>query len=272
MPVPADGRSWRRRWLDAILGADIRIVRHHGLSTALPFPPISWSANVEQNLAELHDYAVQLAHGALDWYLKKRRWKKLWSKTLHIAAYTAATLAALVQLIKVLSPAIVDRILGGLVSVTNRNPSEFAAEATLVLIGIAGGFSLIDKLAGFTAAWMRYMLTATRINRALIAFHFDWTELERSAPVPPSPPMPPPPPPVPRDECADTGSPPRCPDCCKCCEPKTKDPVTARIELIKEFCLKILETMDGETESWADELKKTASQLASTPIGHTGRG
>ena len=144
---------------------------------------------------------------------------------------------------------------------TGRKPSEFAAEAALVLIGIAGGFSLIDKLAGFTASWMRYMLTATRINQALIAFHFDWNELERKrsllrSRVDPSAGNPP------------GDDPPRAPGT----PPNFDDPVTEGIDLIKRFCMKILDIMDEETSGWADELKKNASQLASAPLVHGGRG
>jgi len=48
-----------------------------------------------------------------------------------------------------------------------------------LLIGVAGGATLVDRAAaGYTADWMRYMTTASLINRALVKFEFDWNELE----------------------------------------------------------------------------------------------
>jgi conflict system pore-forming effector with SLATT domain len=223
----------------------LRIARHAKLRTALPFPELYWTSgkNTATSLAKLHDYAVQLANGALDWYLEKKSSKKRVAVFLHWWTYSFGVLAAVIPLLmlnfgKFLDP-IVKQHLG-----IDTNLSSVAAEAALLIAAIAGGATLIDRAAGFTADWMRYITTAVRINRALIEFQFEWSTLERNSPFTPKE----------NGDAAPVYRPPA--------KGKIVDPVEQRIVLATQFCMEILDFMDQETSVWADELRERVAQMA----------
>ena len=216
----------------------LRILRQHGFCIAIPFPPLDWSKPeaIRESLHELHDYAEQMGNSALDWYLEKRTAKKRRAKFLHGTTYVVAVLAAAIPLIN-LSNLFTSRSL--------------TAEASLALVGVAAGLALIDKSAGYTADWMRYVTTAAQINRALLEFHFAWDRLESTLPYPPG------------NATSD--------DLAKISLPATErrprrrareaNPVGARIDIVKEFCLKIAEAVELETSAWATDLKERVAQL-----------
>jgi hypothetical protein len=227
------------------IGADeVNIARHHEFCSAIPFPTLNWddAKNTETNLAELHDYAVQLANSGLDWYLQKKKRKELFAKILHNLTYFSAILAAIVPLAMIIVPEF--KSLGSQFP----NSREFAAEAALLLIGIAGGFNVIDRAAGYSADWMRYIVTATRLNRALVDFEFKWNAFIRAASGSQMLPLP--------DAKAVACAPET---------PKTAVPtdlVQQRIDLVREFCMLVLDIIGGETEVWANELKERVAQMA----------
>ena len=206
----------------------------------MPFPDLKWDSpdNTEANLAELREFATQLAYSALDWYLEKKRGKKNWAQWLHLFTYAFGILAALVPLAMIVFP--------GLVSFKGyfSDPAAFAAEVAVVLAGIAGGFTLVDRSVGFTADWMRYIGTATNLNRELIAFQLDWDELAYAAAKNRDKPDPGP-----------TGK-------AAARRAKKNDPDAQRINRVKVFCLKILEITGEETGIWANELKERLAQMA----------
>jgi len=143
----------------------LRIARHHRLCTAIPFPALNWQEqDVEKSLARLHDYAVQIANSSIDWYLQRKRAKKFFARTLHSLTFLFGILAAIIPVLKMFSTELQSQLMRLLFAGLVTNPSAFAAETALVLIAIAGGFALIDRAAGFSADWMRYLTTAERIN------------------------------------------------------------------------------------------------------------
>jgi len=223
---------------------DLRIARHRQFCTALPFPSLRWDdeGNDDRNLAELHDYAVQLANSGLDWYLSKKQGKERRARIAHWLTYGSAVLAAVVPLFLIVIPEL--QIFHWRVD----NPAGFAAETALIFIGIAGGFTLIDRSAGFSADWMRYILTATRLSRALMEFEFDWSALSREASPRSRLPS--------ADEKTSVAPPSRPP------RGASHDAVQRRIDRVKKFCLDILDIIGGETEIWANELKERVAQLA----------
>jgi hypothetical protein len=216
----------------------LRILRQHGFCIAIPFPPLDWSTPeaTRESLLELHDYAEQMGNSALDWYLEKRTAKKRRAKFLHGTTYVVAVLAAAIPLIN-LSNLFTSRSL--------------TAEASLALVGVAAGLALIDKSAGYTADWMRYVTTAAQINRALLEFHFAWDRLESTLPYSPAN--------APPDDLTKIGLP------ATERRPRRRkgeaNPVGARIDLVKDFCLKIAEAVELETSNWTTDLKERVAQL-----------
>jgi hypothetical protein len=258
------------RWLTSFWRCrpeQLAFERHRRLCTAIPFPPdLSWTTieNSEESLRKLHAYAVRLAHSAMDWYLRKRFWKMLWARTIHILVYAFGVFAAAVPLVKIFSP--LEALITG--STGLRLDPNQAAELALVLVGLAGGISLIDRLLGLTSGWMRYMTAGMRLNDELANFHFDWSLWDMKAAaskpgaaVPPS-----------NNEDANQ-TPPRAPEGCKCVCTVETDPTTGRIELVRKFCSRVNELVREETSGWADELTKHVSQLTQQlPTGPAHRG
>jgi hypothetical protein len=226
----------------------LRIARHAKFRTALPLPPFDWTddKSIEHSLNELRDYAEQLANGALDWYLDKKTSKKRLAACLHWWTYIFGVLAVLIPLLMLNLGKVFDPFVKQYFGIDS-NLGSIAAEAAILIAGIAGGATLIDRAAGFTADWMRYITTAARINRTLIEFQFEWNKLDCNSPYPPRPVT---------TGSAGIPSPPARK------AKKAADPIAQRIELAGAFCSKIFELMDQETSIWASELKERVAQMA----------
>jgi SMODS and SLOG-associating 2TM effector domain 2 len=205
---------------------DLKIARRNQFCTVLPFPTLKWGqdGDTETNLAELHDFARQLANSAIDWYLQKKRTKKTSARWLHLFTYIFGALAVLVPVIMIIIPEF--EIVGKYFA----NPRSFAAEAALVLLGFAGACNLIDRSAGFSSDWMRYIVTVTNLYRELTEFEFDWSDLTRAASK------------QAQQNVAQT------------------DLDAVRMEKVKKFTLKILDITSDETNVWAKELKERMAQ------------
>jgi hypothetical protein len=228
---------WPRTLMDEI--ARLRIARQQSFCIAIPFPALDWSLPpaIRESLMELHDYAEQMDNSALDWYLEKRTAKKRRAKVLHGTTYLVAILAAAIPLI----------------NLSNLFPARsLTAEASLALVGVAAGLALIDKSAGYTADWMRYVTTASQINRALLEFHFAWDRLESTLPYPP---------PSPESPANLSKATPPAPERRSRRGTTEQSPVEARIDLVKDFCLKIADVMQLETSTWATDLKERVALL-----------
>jgi len=233
---PADGGQTETS--SAAEGAvdKLRIERRNQFCVAIPFPALEWRAGegtktceqAEKNLAILYDYAVQLANSALDWYLEKKDGKKRRAQLLHNLVYIVGLFAVIVPL-AMLGTGILE--LDGLA-----RAKSYAAEVALGLLALIGGLTFWDKSAGFSADWMRYIITAGRLNKKLVEFQFDWSATNMAS----KPKL---------DGTAESGE-------------KKLDPVTERADKLKTFCLTILDIMSAETEGWAIELKERVAQMS----------
>jgi hypothetical protein len=309
--LPEETRRGIRAWLARLVRIcirlppegidDLRIWRHRQLSTSLPFPTLSWSDDndAEASLKELHDYAVQLAHSVIDWYIRHRFWKKIYSRALRAASFLLVIAAALVSLLKIFSSDLELKILKSIGWFDVHDPAGFAAEAALVLLGAAGGFNLIDHLASLSTGWMRYVSTAMVLDKELVKFHFEWARLERKVQVKsaaaaaaqaagnqaPS---------LPGQQAALAARPPE--SDADPCVPSVKriavkieydgnrpsreivlkdesraDLTLQRIDLVQEFCSTIFMIVGEETGVWADELKKNITKFTQDVVSHHGR-
>lgn len=230
---------------------ELDIRRRNQFCTAVPFPDLHWGrdSNTEDNLAQLHDFARQLANSAIDWYLEKKRGKKTVARRLHILTYISGALAVIVPLAMIIIPEF-----DGIAKYFS-NPRSFAAEAALVLLGTAGAWNLIDRSAGFSADWMRYIVTVTCLCRELAEFEFDWVELTRKAYKQRSEPS------KESENAPPQNSSQPFPSQQETQNKAVVDPDTARVALAKEFSLKVLEITGDETSIWAKELKDRLSQI-----------
>ena len=117
------------------------------LSTALPFPDIDWS-KPEQSLADLRNYVESLASSTISWYLRKIIWKRILARTLNVLTIATAAVAALIQLLNISTLLNSQWVKDVFHICTDGCSSGRAAEFTLLFIGIAGGFKVIDHVAG----------------------------------------------------------------------------------------------------------------------------
>jgi hypothetical protein len=242
------------------IAEQIQYARHHLLCTAIPFARIDWSDQT-RTFRDLYHFAEQLALGAIDWYLRKRRTKKVTSVCLRYASYFFVIVGGILPLIRIFSPDII-KLVGGSVA---SDLSSISVEAALVLIGIAGGLHAIDRLVGASNGWRRYIASAMRINQRLLVFRFDWNELlahevsawERAKPT--------------ADNQKDTKQ--ENPDGAHSPSPAPSFAQRKYI-LLRTFCLDIVEVVRDETASWAaefsDSVEQFEKQLPSGPLLRPG--
>jgi hypothetical protein len=113
----------------------------------------------EAVLAELYNDAESRAIEACEWYLTDRRGKKNASRLLRALAVLLASA-------------------GGLIPLANVTTGQSVSGWGYVLLAGAGVCFGFDRFLGLSAAWMRDMTTAQRIQRRLQLFQFDWTALD----------------------------------------------------------------------------------------------
>jgi hypothetical protein len=147
-----------------------------------------------------------------------------------------------------------------LLGIPESEAAGISAEAALFLLGIAGGFHLIDRLIGASTGWMRYMGTAMRLNEQLMTFHYRWNELTAfpsSNPPTARPHLPlidspqTPPPPNPGSPISGQGEQ----------DSSFKSVDQLKFELARNFCLAILSTAREETTSWAAEFSDSIAEF-----------
>lgn len=117
-----------------------------------------------ESLKEIHDYAIDQAIKSIDWYLKHKGAKALFSQTVRFCAWVLAAVSGILP------------IVANLYKADANNPFQSPLVPSL-LLGIAAALLGLDKAFGYSTGWARYVLTATNIRKILEQFRLDWTEL-----------------------------------------------------------------------------------------------
>jgi hypothetical protein len=86
---------------------------------------------------------------------------------------------------------------------------------------------------------MRFFSTAATINRELTKFQFDWDQIDIEHRYP-----------SPKDD-------------------SRKEPAIRKIERAKDFCVLVLNTVDGEITVWSNEFRKRSDSAVKTPAPET---
>lgn len=125
---------------------------------ASTLPLLSWAPeSVEANLAELYRWAERFATDAIDWYMSEKRRKAGRSRKLRATAIIFATAGGLTP-----------------VAVLAAGRAELGNWG-FVLLGLAAGCVAYDRFFGYSAAWLRYVSTATELRSRLAEFQLTWT-------------------------------------------------------------------------------------------------
>lgn len=130
-----------------------------------PFPEADWSAgNPIDSLRAVRDYVLSEANQAIDWYSKKRVWKRFGARLFRMSAIGWTALAGLIPLFwKWLGP---DRVPG------------LDPVASTVCIAFAGINIALDRFLGCSSGWVRYMQTGQELQTLVKAFRFDFSLAE----------------------------------------------------------------------------------------------
>jgi len=155
--------------------------------------------------------AVAKACEAIDWYLVKKRPQKMWAQWLRLAA-------------------ILFTVVGGLIPLISGSTTLGQGEAVFsrlgyVALALAGACIALDKFFGFSSAWIRYLTTATTLQRTVAKFQLDWAILCVSVEV---------------------------------SSPTRKETMLRRI---LAFVRQVRSTVEKETAEWASEYRRNLAEM-----------
>lgn len=113
------------------------------------FPTPSWQPqDVDGSLDALAAWVESQAAASIGWYLREKRSKARWSRTLRIAAIVLATIGAAVPFVSAIA-------------------NEVALQWGYLAFALAGAAMAFDRFFGLSSAWMRYLMAELSIQRIL---------------------------------------------------------------------------------------------------------
>jgi hypothetical protein len=181
--------------------------------------PLSWSKeNAPTSIDVLFQDVEAAALDSINWYYKKKARPSL------ISRYGRAG-------------AIVLLALGGICPLLAGAKLPFAwmklvdfGDIGYLSFGIAAALLLVDRYGGFSTAWMRYVSTATRLQRILKSFQIDWQISRAQLDLNPD-------------------------------EAKLSERIILLLEKLRDFVSKVMSEVEAETEAWMTEFRDSLAQL-----------
>jgi hypothetical protein len=135
-------------------------------------PQVAWDPqDVPGSLRKVNDYAEKLAAFAISWYYKKKGHKARFSRFFRYGAILCTSFAGLLPVITGTWPG----LLNGLVDANNDKLLVSLA------VGVAATLIALDRFAGYSTAWIRYIRAGADINRLLHEYRFNWVKLTAEA-------------------------------------------------------------------------------------------
>lgn len=180
---------------------------------------LKWITSEERraSIAGLKEYAEREAADAIAWYWRNKAGKSRASKAVRWSAILLTGLAGLFPIAKNAWPGFFDSFLG----------AGLASDLLVSLFaGLAATLVALDRFGGFSTGWIRYVRTATELQRLLCEFRMDWAALESRL---------------------------RSPD--------DQMAVEALIARVKEFVGTVRSTVSQETQQWAAEFESSLAQM-----------
>jgi hypothetical protein len=181
---------------------------------------LNWTDDdVMASLRALFKAADGKAQDAIDWYLRQKTPKARWSRALRFAAILSTAGGAMAPLVAGASAT-----LGTQSPVLSGVP---VSHLGYLLLALAAAMVGIDRFFGFSTAWMRYMMSAMRLQAAQTAFRCDWNILEAQL----------------------RGDRP------------AVDQTTAMLQKIRDFSAGIDAEIETETKEWIAEFRSTLTEI-----------
>ncbi len=113
----------------------------------------------DEDLERLYRMAVEKASGAISYYVKAKKWKRIWARVIRFFAILQFSVAGLIPLIHA----------AGLFS-SDADSGPFA----LLVAASAAALIGMDKFFGFSSSWARFVEAELSIRRRLDRFQIDW--------------------------------------------------------------------------------------------------
>ena len=121
------------------------------------------------SLAEVYDWAQQVAQDAIDWYLTEKKRKARWSRGLRAAAAILT-------------------VLGGVIPVAALTAGRAElGNGGFIMLALAAGCLAYDRFFGYSSSWLRYVAAATKLRAQLNDFQLSWLRETLPRPRGPAP-------------------------------------------------------------------------------------
>jgi hypothetical protein len=147
------------------------------------------------------------------WYLVNKVPQKWWARKIRLAVIVFTTIGGLIPLIA--ASKVLARWTDGI---------EFS-QFGYISLALAGACIGLDRYFGFSSAWIRYLTTATMLQRLLHEFCLDWAIL---------------------DTCHEGGA------------PEQIEPMLRRIQI---FVTRVRSELEKETADWAAEYRSNLAEM-----------
>lgn len=122
-------------------------------------PQLDWS-NADTALTAAYDYAIAQSKDAENWYVRKRRPKRIGGRILRVSAIVLAAIAALIPILAEIYTH------GG-------KPGISPGWASVALV-LAAALVGLDRYFGLSTGWTRFMTTQLAIAKLRHDFEFEW--------------------------------------------------------------------------------------------------
>lgn len=196
------------------------------------FGPLN-ADDIEGSLHSLYLAVLRKVDSALKWYRDARRIKSRWSSAIRLFAIVLFSVAGLIPILQAAGlswtsiSAIPANPTTDQVLALVRGPRFDFGQLGYVAAALATAFLGLDKFFGFSSGWVRYMLADSNIRKAVAEFQMNW---------------------VIANTCLDRDEEER-----RCAK--------KRLQLLKDFSIKITDLLDEETRQWAGEFQGALSAL-----------
>jgi hypothetical protein len=190
---------------------------------SLPLEGLSWKSDEERetSLHKAYAYAESRAQQNVGWYLSNKKRQAFWSRSLRFLAIMLTTLGGLAPIVG---------STGWLKFEGGPDYEPVVRMMGYVFLGLAAACVGLDRFFGFSSAWMRFIVTALLLEKALSEFRMEWAmglaKLGKKSP--------------------------------------TDEQLQSMLQRIKEFVAYVDGKVEEETREWVSEFKTNLSDVERT--------
>jgi hypothetical protein len=118
--------------------------------------------NAAASLDAVYAHLLEQANDTIDWYVKAKRWKRMFASNIRLFMIVGGALAAALPI------------------VADIRGETIKAGYSAIILGVCGALLLIDRFLGFSTGWVRFTTTQLKLRQIVQEFQLDW-ESERAS-------------------------------------------------------------------------------------------